>query len=302
MTEPSSMRLTEELILLMLDERSGYLSMVPGWDFACVMAGAVIADLALEGRIDTDLEALHLIDATPTGDVLLDPTLLEMSEQREASSTQYWIERNTARSEEIVTVTLERLVERGSSRLRVGWLLDAFARRLPFGQVPLRRRHDSAGSQVTNSEHRPDRRHSGSPGCHPDRADAHLRRVQARSLGRGLPGQPGAHRDTREDGPGGANRVHSGQGECLQTQDGADPSDQTHPETADRRYPATTGLPYRQHPEGDVSNLREIRLGRSGPHPDGRAASSRGHWRRGQPLGQQAGAVFPAFKGLHKGP
>ena len=25
------MRLTEELILLMLDERSGYLEMVPGW-------------------------------------------------------------------------------------------------------------------------------------------------------------------------------------------------------------------------------------------------------------------------------
>ena len=42
------MRLTEELILLMLDEQSGYLGMVPDWDFSCVMAGAVIADLTLE--------------------------------------------------------------------------------------------------------------------------------------------------------------------------------------------------------------------------------------------------------------
>ena len=107
------MRLTEELILLMLNEQSGYLEMVPGWDFACVMAGAVIADLALEGRIDTDLESLYLIDATPTGDELLDPTLLEISETRESSSTQYWIERNTVRSEEIVTVALDRLVEKG---------------------------------------------------------------------------------------------------------------------------------------------------------------------------------------------
>ncbi len=105
------MRLTEELILLMLNEQSGYLEMVPGWNFPCVMAGAVIADLALEGRIDTDLESLYLIDATPTGDELLDPTLLEIRETRESSSTQYWIERNTARSEEIVTVTLDRLVE-----------------------------------------------------------------------------------------------------------------------------------------------------------------------------------------------
>ncbi len=77
------------------------------------MAGAVIADLALEGRIDTDLEALYLLDATPTGDELLDPTLLDISGSKETSSTQYWIERNTARSEEIVAETLDRLVNKG---------------------------------------------------------------------------------------------------------------------------------------------------------------------------------------------
>ena len=107
------MRLTEELVLLMLDEDSGYLEMVPSWDFACVMAGAVIADLALESRIDTDLDALHVISDAPTGDALLDPTLQEISEAQEVSSAQYWIERSTARSEEIVTMTLDRLVEKG---------------------------------------------------------------------------------------------------------------------------------------------------------------------------------------------
>ena len=105
-------RLTEELVLLMLDEQSGYIEMVPDWDFSCVMAGAVIADLALESRIDTDLEALHLIDPTPTGDGLLDPTLKEISETGETLDTQYWIERNTARREEIVTLTLQRLVDK----------------------------------------------------------------------------------------------------------------------------------------------------------------------------------------------
>ena len=106
-------RLTEELILLMLDEASGYLEMVPGWDFSCVMAGAVIADLALENRIDTDLQSLYLIDATPTGDPLLDPTLLEISDAEDRSDTQYWIERGAARAEDIVTLTLERLVDKG---------------------------------------------------------------------------------------------------------------------------------------------------------------------------------------------
>ena len=106
-------RLTEELILLMLDESSGYLEMVPGWDFSCVMAGAVIADLALEDRIDTDLQSLYLLDATPTGDGLLDPTLEEISTSEDRSDTQFWVERNTSRAEEIVTLTLQRLVDKG---------------------------------------------------------------------------------------------------------------------------------------------------------------------------------------------
>lgn len=38
-------RLTEELVLLMLDEQNGYIEMVPGWNFPCVMAGAVIAEI-----------------------------------------------------------------------------------------------------------------------------------------------------------------------------------------------------------------------------------------------------------------
>ena len=66
----------------MLDERSGYLEMVPGWNFSCVMAGAVLADLALEHRIETDLERLYLVDPTPTGDGLLDPTLKGIADSR----------------------------------------------------------------------------------------------------------------------------------------------------------------------------------------------------------------------------
>ncbi len=105
-------RLSEEMILLLLDEQSGYLEMVPGWNFSCVMAGAVLADLALEGRIDTDPDALYLIVADPTGDGVLDPTLREIAESKETRDTQYWVERNTGRSDEIVTATLDRLAAR----------------------------------------------------------------------------------------------------------------------------------------------------------------------------------------------
>jgi len=105
-------RIAEELILLMLDEQSGYLEMVPGWDFSCVMAGAVLADLALERRIETDLERLYLVDSTPTGDDLLDPTLKDIAASEEKSDAQFWIERNTRHADEIVAATLDRLVAR----------------------------------------------------------------------------------------------------------------------------------------------------------------------------------------------
>ena len=106
----------EELVLLMLDEKTGYLEVAPGWGFSCVMAGTIIADLALRGRIDTDLKRLYLQDSTPTGDELLDVTLRDIAkseEVEEVHDAQYWIERNASRADEIVSVTLERLVGKG---------------------------------------------------------------------------------------------------------------------------------------------------------------------------------------------
>ena len=69
------MRLTEEIILLLLNEDSGYLEPVAGWNLSCVLAGAVLADLDLESRIDTAFDSLVVEDTTPVGDDLLDPVL-----------------------------------------------------------------------------------------------------------------------------------------------------------------------------------------------------------------------------------
>ncbi len=44
MSDGHPIHLTEESLLLMLNDRSGCIEMVPDWDFACVMAGAVIAE------------------------------------------------------------------------------------------------------------------------------------------------------------------------------------------------------------------------------------------------------------------
>ncbi len=56
------MRLAEEMILLLLNEESGYLEHVGGWNMACALAGSILADLSLEFRIDTDRDSLKLLD------------------------------------------------------------------------------------------------------------------------------------------------------------------------------------------------------------------------------------------------
>ena len=106
------MRLAEEMILLLLNEESGYLEHVGGWNMSCAIAGSVLADLSLEYRIDTDLDSLKLIDSTETGDELLDPVLAEIAAAPPPSqNARYWIEKTAGRAESVIESALNRLVK-----------------------------------------------------------------------------------------------------------------------------------------------------------------------------------------------
>ena len=103
--------LTEELILMLLNEENGYFHQVPGWRLNCAVIGGVLAELSLLGRIDTDLESLFVVDATETGDPALDPILEKIAEEPRSRNARYWIERLALRAESIIDLTLDRLVE-----------------------------------------------------------------------------------------------------------------------------------------------------------------------------------------------
>ena len=78
------LRFAEEIILLLLNDDDGRFARVSRWSLDYALAGGVLMDLALENRIDTDLENLILVDATPVGDSLLDPTLADIEAGGEA--------------------------------------------------------------------------------------------------------------------------------------------------------------------------------------------------------------------------
>ena len=106
-----SLSLPEELILMLLNEETGYFHQVHGWELNCAVIGSVLAELSLLSRIDTDIEALLLVDPTETGNPVLDPVLKEIADEPVQHNAQYWIERLAVHAESIIDMTLDRLVE-----------------------------------------------------------------------------------------------------------------------------------------------------------------------------------------------
>lgn len=110
------LRFAEEMILLLLDDESGNFSHIPSWSMDYALAGGVLMDLALENRIDTDLERLILVDGTPTGDSLLDPALSDIAADVAAGGerdARYWVEREAERAPSTRDECLRRLVASG---------------------------------------------------------------------------------------------------------------------------------------------------------------------------------------------
>ena len=117
--------IVEETLLLLHDERrADFVPALRVGSLDIVLAGAALADLALAGRIDTDLDSLTLVDRTPLGDDLLDPTLAEIVANAASGAGKavggpgsrdaaWWIDKTAKRGPEIRSVALARLGELG---------------------------------------------------------------------------------------------------------------------------------------------------------------------------------------------
>ncbi|MCY3657636.1 MAG: GPP34 family phosphoprotein [Caldilineaceae bacterium] len=111
------LRFAEEILVLVLDEGRGNLTAsLPPRSLNLALAGAVLMDLALEDRIDTDLERLVLVDSTPFGDDILDPALAEIASEGQSRDTGYWLGRIAEWGDRIRRAALARLIERGILR------------------------------------------------------------------------------------------------------------------------------------------------------------------------------------------
>lgn len=108
------LRFAEEILLLLVNEQHGGIDVnYPPHLLDHVFAGAVLMDLALENRIDTDLDHLILVSPDPLGDSLLDPVLADVARGPADKSAVFWLERAARRGAEIRDEAIARLLERG---------------------------------------------------------------------------------------------------------------------------------------------------------------------------------------------
>jgi hypothetical protein len=119
--------LGEELFLLCVDEESGIVIPRLKRQLRYGLAGAVLVELALQGKVRVDQKGrLELLNAEPAGDELLDQALEKLSESKRERKLNAWIDSLAAKSNKLCKRTEKQLESCGVIQRqngRVEWVV-----------------------------------------------------------------------------------------------------------------------------------------------------------------------------------
>ncbi|GAB3206302.1 GOLPH3/VPS74 family protein [Marinactinospora thermotolerans] len=102
--------LAEELALIALGDHDGK-PILNETVFQIGLAGAMLAEMAILGRIDLSGDRVTVTDTTPTGDPQIDALLDRIAQEAKPRKVQWWVEK--IKSSALQKGTLERLAARG---------------------------------------------------------------------------------------------------------------------------------------------------------------------------------------------
>jgi len=83
--------LYEEFFLISIDDDKGTVSLSASTVIAYGLAGAILAELALKGKLCLEDERLKVLDGTPTGDEIMDEVLSSISQSDKPHKPIRWI-------------------------------------------------------------------------------------------------------------------------------------------------------------------------------------------------------------------
>ncbi len=121
-----ALSLPEEIVLLTLDDVTGRPMGRQGLAAGLALAGALMMELALAGRIDTDRDRLDIHSLAPLQDPVLDRALEQLSTERDSRGALMLLAREEAG---LRAVVLARLEARGLLRRVEGRVLLVFPER-----------------------------------------------------------------------------------------------------------------------------------------------------------------------------
>lgn len=116
-----ALTLAEELTLLAYDDESGKSTAGSYFDYG--LGGALLAELALTGKVSLADKKVTVVDPTPTGDAMLDAALNTIASSS-ARKPQRWVEQLRKGTKDTV---LRRLVDAGMLREESGKVLLVFS-------------------------------------------------------------------------------------------------------------------------------------------------------------------------------
>ncbi len=146
---------SEEVFLLTLDYDTGRPSArLPDRHLHSALSGALLMDLALADRIDTDLEGLFVVNAEPVGEAVLDRALAKVAAGGEHRSIDHWVNVFADDYHAIRSMLIDRLAERKIVlRGRDGMLLVMGTRRCrDENGRPLRDVRERLAGELLNDE------------------------------------------------------------------------------------------------------------------------------------------------------
>ena len=106
--------ITEEIHLLVLDYDTGWPNPeLPRHAIDTALGGALLMDLALNDRIDTDVGKLFVVNQDLVGQPVLDWALAQINVEDDTRSTDHWVRVLAAERDNLEVLLTDMLVERG---------------------------------------------------------------------------------------------------------------------------------------------------------------------------------------------
>lgn len=116
MSSTHHLTFVEELVLLALDDTTGAPLPLPAAAFGYALAGALICDLSLLNRVDTDPEKLVVLSTETTCDPILDQALQTLAASPEPLPVSRWLGVFSENTRTFQTAAVDRLVAKGILR------------------------------------------------------------------------------------------------------------------------------------------------------------------------------------------